>query len=123
MKMPATWLKMYFFTSIFQRFHWLSNSLLLLFKKTNSLNTMLVKFNLMLVKFIHLESFLFLSIYYFISPQSKKKHERKYKIISFMFRNKFSIKGLWERTAHPRCFKMRSVSLQNLMLRKCYFQT
>ena len=35
----------------------------------------------------------------------------------------FSIRTLWEREVHPRRFKKSSAGLQNLMFRKCYFQT
>ena len=34
----------------------------------------------------------------------------------------FSMKTPWERARNPRCFKKRSVGLQNLMFRKYYFQ-
>ena len=34
----------------------------------------------------------------------------------------YSLITPWERAGHPRYFKKRSVGLQNLMFRKCYFQ-
>ena len=40
-----------------------------------------------------------------------------------MFRNNFFHKASWERARHPCYFKKRNVGLQNLMFRKCYFQT
>ena len=33
----------------------------------------------------------------------------------------FSIKTPWESARHHRCFKKRSVGLQNMMFQKCYF--
>ena len=35
----------------------------------------------------------------------------------------FSVRTLRETARHPRCFEKKSVGLQNLMFRKCYFQT
>ena len=34
----------------------------------------------------------------------------------------FSIKTPWESARYHRCFKKRTIGLENLMFRKCYFQ-
>ena len=112
-------LNIYYFRSIFQVISLGLKQFLLLFIKTGF--TILLKINLYILEVSSLSYSLF-----DFSPIERRERtnflERQHKIICFMFHNNFSIRALWKRAKRHRCFKKRSVGLQNLMFGQCYFQ-
>ena len=107
----------------FKEFRQVLCNSLLLFIKTGLMNTMLLEINLCIQEVSSLSYLLF-----HFSPVKKagkvKLQTKSAKSFVSCFEEIFSIGTLWERAVvHPRCFKKRSVGLQNLMFRKCYFQT
>ena len=114
-KKSATLLNIYFFSRILLGL----KQFVLLFIETGFINTILSKINFISSKF--LLSAICCLIFY--RQKSGNSLDREHKNICFMFCNNFSIKTPWACARNPRCIKKRSVGLQNLMFRKCNFQT
>ena len=115
-KKSATLLNIYFFSRILLGL----KQFVLLFIETGFINTILSKINFISSKFLlsAICSLIFLQ-----SKGGKRQTlwlENRKTFVS-CFAIIFSIKTPWESARHHRCFKKRSVGLQNMMFQKCYF--
>ena len=114
-KKSATLLNIYYFTSTFQGILLGLKQFVLLLIKTGFINTILLRINL----YIQEGSFALSYLLFDFSPVKRWERQTPWKknTKSFFscFTIIFSIRTLWERVRHPRCFKKSSVGLQNLM--------